>query len=588
MKKRRNKKRIIIAAVIVYLAVIGIVAVWESGRQKPANPDTAAAQEEAYNRKKAVIDAQEEAEQQAYDKAVQLLDYDVDGAAMKISPADCYSIMTANKLPALSRMAAEDSKKYMGNLQVLQKIEKLGIDTASFETPELNWKNVYNRVSDTMQKENTFSDKISFTGSTASQLNTLIAQSTDAYITIESSTVRMDEPISMKSGIALDAAGVIFTGSTDDRVAQAVIAEDCTNFALYNLNLTAGCYEYGIYIIRSNTFTIENCTISNALYKGLVMMGENKNFTIRNNTVSYNGNGAVFLNGNISNGIIAGNDVVDNYGTRNLTAGIVMTSMEIDDYYTAYNEFKDEHLYNLLDTPHDIVLYQNNVKHNNSSGIYSDGAYQIYIVENIIYQNDKEGMCLDYGTFGAYVSNNIVKENGGRLRQSDEDLEADFVTAFGRLSDGSSPAKLPGISIDNSAYNTIVNNNVTQNYGSGVKNGAFRIPAILLWKILYQIIIKEKSDDFHFFGIEIGHESTPDEPVKGLDFTASYENIVCRNIVTGSNYAGVFLAVESYCNDVFDNTILGSEWYAIECHSNMFNSMLNNIMDQEILNLYAR
>lgn len=587
MKKRRNKKRIIIAAVIVYLAVIGIVAVWESGRQKPANPDTAAAQEEAYNRKKAVIDAQEKAEQQAYDKAVQLLDYDVDSAAMKISPSDCYSIMTANKLPALSRMAAEDSKKYMGNLQVLQKIEKLGIDTASFETPELNWKNVYNRVSDTMQKENTFSDKISFTGSTASQLNILIAQSTDAYITIESSTVRMDEPISMKSGIALDAAGVTFTGSTDDRVAQAVIAEDCTNFALYNLNLTAGCYEYGIYIIRSNTFTIENCTISNALYKGLVMMGENKNFTIRNNTVSYNGNGAVFLNGNISNGIIAGNDVVDNYGTRNLTAGIVMTSMEIDDYYTAYNEFKDEHLYNLLDTPHDIVLYQNNVKHNNSSGIYSDGAYQIYIVENIIYQNDKEGMCLDYGTFGAYVSNNIVKENGGRLRQSDEDLEADFVTAFGRLSDGSSPAKLPGISIDNSAYNTIVNNNVTQNYGSGVK----------MVRSAYRNIIMEnsvsdnnkgKSDDFHFFGIEIGHESTPDEPVKGLDFTASYENIVCRNIVTGSNYAGVFLAVESYCNDVFDNTILGSEWYAIECHSNMFNSMPNNIMDQEILNLYAR
>ena len=587
MKKRRNKKRIIIAAVIVYLAVIGIVAVWESGRQKPANPDTAAAQEEAYNRKKAVIDAQEKAEQQAYDKAVQLLDYDVDSAAMKISPSDCYSIMTANKLPALSRMAAEDSKKYMGNLQVLQKIEKLGIDTASFETPELNWKNVYNRVSDTMQKENTFSDKISFTGSTASQLNTLIAQSTDAYITIESSTVRMDEPISMKSGIALDAAGVTFTGSTDDRVAQAVIAEDCTNFALYNLNLTAGCYEYGIYIIRSNTFTIENCTISNALYKGLVMMGENKNFTIRNNTVSYNGNGAVFLNGNISNGIIAGNDVVDNYGTRNLTAGIVMTSMEIDDYYTAYNEFKDEHLYNLLDTQDDIVLYQNNVKHNNSSGIYSDGAYQIYIVENIIYQNDKEGMCLDYGTFGAYVSNNIVKENGGRLRQSDEDLEADFVTTFGRLSDGSSPAKLPGISIDNSAYNTIVNNNVTQNYGSGVK----------MVRSAYRNIIMEnsvsdnnkgKSDDFHFFGIEIGHESTPDEPVKGLDFTASYENIVCRNIVTGSNYAGVFLAVESYCNDVFDNTILGSEWYAIECHSNMFNSMPNNIMDQEILNLYAR
>lgn len=108
---------------IVYLAVIGIVAVWESGRQKPANPDTAAAQEEAYNRKKAVIDAQEKAEQQAYDKAVQLLDYDVDSAAMKISPSDCYSIMTANKLPALSRMAAEDSKNIWGIFRCYKRLK---------------------------------------------------------------------------------------------------------------------------------------------------------------------------------------------------------------------------------------------------------------------------------------------------------------------------------------------------------------------------------------------------------------------------------------------------------------------------------
>ena len=139
MKKRRNKKRIIIAAVIVYFLVIGVVYVREIRKPavQPGVDNTAA--EEAYNRKKAVIDAQEEAENAAYAKVMQSLDYDVDGAAMKISPADCYSIMTANKLPALSRMAAEDSEKYMGNLQVLQKIEKLGIDTASFETPELNW-----------------------------------------------------------------------------------------------------------------------------------------------------------------------------------------------------------------------------------------------------------------------------------------------------------------------------------------------------------------------------------------------------------------------------------------------------------------
>lgn len=554
--------------------------------QEPVLVDGDFAAQEAYNRKKAAIDALSEAEQDAYDTAIKTLDYDLNTAAMKITPSDCYSLITASNLPSLERMAEQDANEYMGNIQVLQKIEKLGIDTTKFETPELNWKNLYNTVTMTMQQENVFTDKAEFNGTKASELNVMIEQYENVYITIKSKEVYLDEPIRIKSNTALDADGVIFTGNPEQRVAQAIIAEDCTNFALYNVKLNTGVYQYGIYIIRSNTFTIENCMISSSLYKGLVMMGESKDFVLKNNTVSYNGNGAIFLNGNISNGIITGNDVVDNYGTRNLTAGIVLTSMEIEDYYTAYNEFKDEHLYNLLDTPHDIVLYQNNVKHNNSSGIYSDGAYQIYIVENIIYQNDKEGMCLDYGTFGAYVSNNIIKENGGRLRQSDEDLEADFVTAFGRLEDGSSPAKLPGISIDNSAYNTIVNNNITQNYGSGVKmvRSAYR-------NIIMENTVsdnnKGKSEAFHFFGVEIGHASTPDEPVKGLDFTASYENIVCRNIVTGSNYAGVFLAEGSYCNDVFDNTILNSEWFAIECHSTLFNSMPNNIMDQEVLNLYA-
>ena len=52
---------------------------------------------------------------------------------------------------------------------------------------------------------------------------------------------------------------------------------------------------------------------------------------------------------------------------------------------------------------------------------------------------------------------------------SDEDLEADFVLELGRLEDGSSPAKLPGISLDNTAYNVIYNNVILENYGSGVK-----------------------------------------------------------------------------------------------------------------------
>ena len=63
------------------------------------------------------------------------------------------------------------------------------------------------------------------------------------------------------------------------------------------------------------------------------------------------------------------------------------------------------------------------------------------MINNVIEDNEKEGMCLDYGTFGTYVSANTVQRNGERNRQTDEDLEADFILGLGRLADGSSTAK---------------------------------------------------------------------------------------------------------------------------------------------------
>ena len=99
-----------------------------------------------------------------------------------------------------------------------------------------------------------------------------------------------------------------------------------------------------------------------------------------------------------------------------------------------------------------------------------------YVIDNCIEDNEKEGMCLDYGTFGTYVSGNTIRRNGDRNRQTDEDLEADFILGAGRLADGSSTAKLPGISIDNSAYNIVYNNNINENSGSGVKMVKIQLP----------------------------------------------------------------------------------------------------------------
>lgn len=589
-RNKKKKYRIIAVVAVLYLALVaGILArdkilniVPQSSMLKTSEQDTTAEDKKKAEEAKAALEAEKK---DNYNKVMQSLAYDINTAPIKIDEADCISLIKENNLPALSRMSEEDTKKYMSELQVLKKIEKLGIDPAQFETPELNWKNTYNTVDNTINNRTKYQNDIRFNGSTVSELNALIATSDSAYITIESDKIILDETINLKSDIGINASKTEFVPGSMV-IDKAVMAEDCDNISLDYFKLENGGYNYALYIIRTNNFSIKGCTFSKSTYKGLVVMGTCTNFVMLDNNVTYNGNGGVFLNGNISNGIIKNNDIEENYGTRNLTAGMVMTSMTIDDYYTAYNEFKDEHLYDLLDTPHDIVLYQNRVQHNNSSGIYSDGAYNIYIIENIIYKNEKEGMCLDYGTFGAYVHNNVVRQNGGRFRQTDEDLEADFVTSFGRLEDGSSPAKLPGISIDNSAYNIILNNNVNQNYGSGIKSVRSAYRNVIMENTVSDNNYGE-NEKFHFFGIEIGHASTPDEPVIGLDFTASYENIVCRNVVTGPDYAGVFLEIESYCNDVFDNVIMGSEKFAIECHSTLFNSIVNNTLNQEVLNLYG-
>ena len=358
-RNKKKKYRIIAVVAVLYLALVaGILArdkilniVPQSSMLKTSEQDTTAEDKKKAEEAKAALEAEKK---DNYNKVMQSLTYDINTAPIKIDEADCISLIKENNLPALSRMSEEDTKKYMSELQVLKKIEKLGIDPAQFETPELNWKNTYNTVDNIINNRTKYQNDVRFNGSTASELNAVIATSDSAYITIESDKIILDETINLKSDIGINASKTEFVPGSMV-IDKAVMAEDCDNISLDYFKLENGGYNYALYIIRTNNFSIKGCTFSKSTYKGLVVMGTCTNFVMLDNNVTYNGNGGVFLNGNISNGIIKNNDIEENYGTRNLTAGMVMTSMTIDDYYTAYNEFKDEHLYDLLDTPHDIV-----------------------------------------------------------------------------------------------------------------------------------------------------------------------------------------------------------------------------------------
>jgi len=502
--------------------------------------------------------------------------------ALDLMTEDTQSIAGRYALPAFERMNDADADEKMSELQVLKRIEVLNIDINEIMTPEYGWKSVYSDSLTSLKNALAFDAEVSFEGNKASELNEFLSDdnNTGKYVNIQSDEIILDETIVIPSNVVLDGNGVSLIAS-DEETEYAILVENAENIGICDMHLVGG-FGHGIYVITSNHVLIWNNEITNATYKAVCVMGENSYINLVNNSVHDNGNGAIFYDGDISNCILQGNSVYQNRGTRNLTAGIVFSAMYVEDIYTPYNTFLDEYLYEQQDAPHHNVLKDNLIQGNYSSGFYCDGGYLNYVIDNIIEENEKEGMCLDYGTFGTYVNGNSIKGNGDRNRQTDEDLEADFILGWGRMENGSSKAKLPGLSIDNSAYNIIYNNSICDNSGSGVKMVRSGYRNLVLSNVIADNG-RGINDSYHGFGIELGYAVEPDEPVIGLDFTSDYENIIARNVITGGHYSGIFLSPETYCNDLIDNIIVDCG-YAVENQSDYFNSAVGNTTNVPCLN----
>lgn len=508
----------------------------------------------------------------------QVVDFADPGAEEYVSllDTDSQSLTERYALPALERMTQSDTESLIAPLQVIQRIQILGIDPATFDIPEANWKNLYNSVMTRLAPLATAetAQTVNFTGSSLAELNDFLAANPGSTVEVTSPALVMDATLVVPTGTILHGNGVVLTPG-NETLDKAIVLDQAENAAVTGFVINGGC-NYGVYVKNSSSFYLADLDISNVSLKGLCVMGENTGFALVNNSIHENQNGAIFLNGEISNGVIEGNHIENNSGARNLTAGLVLCSMPIEDIETAYNPFPDEMLYDILQSPHQLVVRGNTVAQNHSSGIYSESGYLNYYVENTIYKNEKEGMCLDYGSFGNYITGCEIRQNGGRNRMSDEDLEADFILDQGRMADGSSPAKLPGISLDNTAYNTIYGNIVRDNYGSGIKAVRSAFSNTILCN---QIIDNNRgaSDTFHFFGIELSTDLNADEAVQGLDFTPCYENIIARNTISGGHYAGVFMGEDAFMNDIFDNTFMDCTDWAMESLSEKYNSTLNNM-----------
>ncbi|MDT8407310.1 MAG: right-handed parallel beta-helix repeat-containing protein [Methylococcales bacterium] len=199
---------------------------------------------------------------------------------------------------------------------------------------------------------------------------------------------------------------------------------------------------------------------------------------------------------------------------------------------------------------------------NRKMGITTDGVGYLSVRNCVIADNDCEGITLDNGSFGCAIQNCHIYNNGWRGCQTEQELGIDFVQAMGLMDDGSSKAKLPGVSLDNAVDTRIEHNHIEANWGDGVK----LVRAAMNTTITGNVITDNNrgvNEKFHFFGVLLGQADR--QHPEQADFP-SCNNTVAGNLIQGTHFAGVHIMLNSRGNQVRNNTIKGATFAAIEDH----------------------
>jgi parallel beta-helix repeat protein len=418
---------------------------------------------------------------------------------------------------------------------------------------------------------------VTFGGTSASQLNVLLGSGC-VSITVSSPTLTIDQPIEINaSGNTLDLGRCVL--SSAGPLPYMLRVENASNISVRGGEFTGGMA--GILINSSSNVRVENVVMHGLASDGIVVTNSTSVMVAHNRMRQLSGAGILLHNG-ASLSVVQFNEVARNQGFSNLAAGVVITDRDVDLISNPQAIFGPDGYWPVpepitarIHPPHDNVIVFNRIFQNLSSGIYSDGGVRNTYASNTVTGNSKEGLCLDYGSTANVVTGNVFAQNGDRWGDPDWVLAADSISGGGRLADGTAAEKVPGVSLDNAMYNVVFANNLAHNFGGGIKlvrTGYFNL-------IGMNSLFSNNdgaSDSFHFFGIELG-AAAGDTTSAALDYTPSRGNIVFSNPIRGNHYSGIFFDAGSDLNNVFDNTIMDAQAWALESAAVMANDSLNNL-----------
>jgi parallel beta-helix repeat protein len=243
---------------------------------------------------------------------------------------------------------------------------------------------------------------------------------------------------------------------------------NCEHFSIEDLNCSSG--RNMIFITDSSTFTVRNCKHSDAEGSGIIVNNGN-NFRITECLFKNNLAACILIIGNSYNGDIRDCSCSRSRGYFNHDAGIHLcsTSPHIAPSHIPEQYHEPLPIDNKTQRPNHILIKNCMITHCRAQGIYLEGTVNCLIEDNIILNNNKEGICFDWGSSYNIFRRNIVSLNGERNNLSPQEIQVDFISDYPLLENGSSSMKLPGISLDNGCMNLIQENKITSNYGGGVK-----------------------------------------------------------------------------------------------------------------------
>lgn len=259
-------------------------------------------------------------------------------------------------------------------------------------------------------------------------------------------------------------------------------------------------------------------------------------------------------------------------------SGIVLTDLKLPDNidpldFPAQLNFTNKIIGNAAPfayddpTPHRTDIIDCVFRHNRKMGISTDGVAYLRVVNCVIAHNDCEGITIDNGSWGCSIQNCHIFNNGWRGLQHIDELCGDHVGDMGLMEDGSSKAKLPGISLDNAAYTQVLNNHVESNWGDGIKF----VRAAYETNVRSNLIENNNrgmNDRFHYFGILVGDAKR--EHVNQNDFP-SCNNHISANVILGKHYTGIHLMPTVTGNLVEKNRIAGTIYIPLVHHVNSGN-----------------